>query len=372
MVQLSPLCIICSILLILLINSSFSDKLEVVGDYPPLWHNISESLDGFVSHHNKTLINPWNYLDRMGMYKVLLTVTAESMENLGPDNTGNLLWGLPLQHGWQLETGRLADLSGTSSCGYQSGDPLCISTKSWWSCMNYYLSTIPFLGAVDAGFFEEWPFEIEIQSPEEHVDDFCYGTADCHTFIPEVMIKWRTFLRTKKSSIYKVAPTLSPKEDIISYYLWTAHVASIEGALSKCSERLKYMSAPEARFGISWSNAVEFIAATHFLTNFKDTNIFQAYLPQRMLLASDEGPTIPDLSEEENRVLVTLNLLNEVNTITDGRLLQMWKRSMCSETGRAEGRYLLENMILNPDLVQCNSLKTEETFFWCSGLQCFR
>uniref|UniRef100_A0A4W3ICL1 Protein LEG1-like protein n=1 Tax=Callorhinchus milii TaxID=7868 RepID=A0A4W3ICL1_CALMI len=303
MVQLSPLCIICSILLILLINSSFSDKLEVVGDYPPLWHNISESLDGFVSHHNKTLINPWNYLDRMGMYKVLLTVTAESMENLGPDNTGNLLWGLPLQHGWQLETGRLADLSGTSSCGYQSGDPLCISTKSWWSCMNYYLSTIPFLGAVDTIVV------VFIISP---LDVINFTLTPILSPIASLL----QFLRTKKSSIYKVAPTLSPKEDIISYYLWTAHVASIEGALSKCSERLKYMSAPEARFGISWSNAVEFIAATHFLTNFKDTNIFQAYLPQRMLLASDEGPTIPDLSEEENRVLVTLNLLNEVNTIT--------------------------------------------------------
>ncbi|XP_067839901.1 protein LEG1 homolog [Heptranchias perlo] len=310
--------------------------------------------------NNKTVINPWNYLERMGMYKILLSVTAKYMNNFGPGNTGNVLWGLPLQHGWQFKTGRLADPSNVSTCGHKTGDSLCISTRSWWSCMNYYLSTIPFLGAVEAGFFAEWPFEIEILPPEEHMDDFCYSVADCHVLIPDIMAKWRTLFqflkKTKDFSKNKLLPTISPEEDKVWHHVWKAHVASIEAALPKFSERLTYISAPEAQFGISWGNAVEFIAATHFPTNFNQTNVFQVYLPQRMLLPGDKAPSIPDLSKEQNWALVALDILHRGNKMTDGWLLKVWRRAMCSESGRAEGRYLLENIIANPDLISSGLL----------------
>lgn len=72
---------------------------------PPLWKDVPESLDEFTSQNNKIVINPWNYIERMGMYKLLLNATAKYMTFLGPNNTGNVLWGLPLQHGWQFHTG---------------------------------------------------------------------------------------------------------------------------------------------------------------------------------------------------------------------------------------------------------------------------
>ncbi|GCB70721.1 protein LEG1 homolog [Scyliorhinus torazame] len=348
-----------AIVLLAALLTCFSDvnRQEKAGEsvsYPPLWDNVPDSLDGFVIR-NKTVINPWNYLDRMGMYKMLLNVTAKYMNHFGPSNTGNVLWGLPLQHGWQFKTGRLADPSDMSSCGQQTGDSLCISTTSWWSCMNYYLATIPFLGAVEAGFFDEWPFEIEILPPEDHKDDFCYNTADCHILIPDTMAKWTTFFqflkKTKEFSQNKLSPTIPAEEDNVWQYMWTAHVSSIKAALQKFSERLTYISTPEAQFGISWGNAVDFIAATHFPTNFNQTNIFQVYLPQRMLLATDKAPSILDLSKEENWALVALDILYEGNKMTAGRLLNFWKRSMCSEKGREEGRHLLENAVSNPDLI---------------------
>ncbi|XP_043530972.1 liver-enriched gene 1, tandem duplicate 1 [Chiloscyllium plagiosum] len=324
-------------------------------NYPPLWDNVPDSLAGFVTIHNKTVINPWNYLERMGMYKILLSVTAKYMESFGPRNTGNVLWGLPLQHGWQFNTGRLADPSDATSCGQQTGDPLCISTTGWWSCMNYYLATIPFLGAVEAGFFDEWPFEIEISPPEEHVDDFCYNTRDCHVLIPDTMAKWTHFFqllkKTRDISQSRLLPSISPEEDNVWRHIWIAHVSSIEAALPKFSERLTYISAPEAQFGVSWGSAVEFIAAAHFPTNFNQTNVFQVYLPQRMLLAHDKAPSIPDLSKKENWALVALDILYEGNKMTDGRLLKFWRRAMCSEGGREEGRNLLENIVSNPDLI---------------------
>ncbi|XP_069743067.1 protein LEG1 homolog isoform X2 [Narcine bancroftii] len=291
----------------------------------------------------------------MGMYKILLSVTAEYMSNFAPSNTGNVLWGLPLQNSWQFNTGRLADPSNISSCGQEIGDPLCISTRSWWSCMNYYLATVPFLGAVEAGLFENWPFEIKILPPEEHMDDFCYTIADCHGLNPEMMAKWTTFFqllkRTKEFSQIKLLPTMSSEEDYTWQHMWRAHVASIEAALPKFSDRLAFISASEAQFGVSWANGVEFIAATHFPTNFNQTNSFQVFLPQRMLLPGDQAPSIPDLSKEQNRALVALNTLYEGNKLTGGWLLKVWKRTMCSEKGRAEGRNLLENIVVNPDLI---------------------
>lgn len=83
-----------------------------------------------------------------------------------------------------------------------------------------------------------------------------------------------------------------------------------------CLTRLAYISAPEAQFGVSWANAVEFIALTRFPTNFNQTNSFQVFLPQRMLLAGDKAPSIPDLSKEENRVLVGLDILYKGNQLT--------------------------------------------------------
>ncbi|XP_048453203.1 protein LEG1 homolog isoform X1 [Rhincodon typus] len=344
-----------SALLIHCSNANGQDSVRETVNYPPLWDNVPDSLDSFVTIHNKTLINPWNYQERMGMYKILLNVTAKYMESFGPRNTGNVLWGLPLQHGWQFNTGRLADPSNGTSCGQKTVDPMCISPTSWWSCMNYYLATIPFLGAVEAGFFDEWPFEIEILPPEEHVDDFCYNAKDCHTLIPETMAKWTNFFqllkKTENISQSKLLPSISPEEDTVWHHIWIAHVSSIEAALPKFSERLTYISAPEAQFGVSWGSAVEFIAAAHFPTNFNQTNVFQVYLPQRMLLAHDKAPFIPDLSKEENWVLVALNILYEGNKMTDGWLLKFWKRAMCSERGREEGRNLLENIISNPDLI---------------------
>lgn len=30
--------------------------------------------------------------------------------------------------------GRLADPTGVTTCGLQTGDTMCLSTQSWWSC----------------------------------------------------------------------------------------------------------------------------------------------------------------------------------------------------------------------------------------------
>ncbi|NXS82870.1 LEG1H protein, partial [Erpornis zantholeuca] len=279
--------------------------------YPPLWDLAPESLLDFPVKDNKIVISAWNYRERLGVYKSLLSASAKYFGAFGPQNSGNILWGLPLQHGWQFHTGRLADPSGVTSCGYENGEHLCQSVRSWWSCMNYYLAIIPFLGAVEAGLFGQLPYEIEILPPEERKDDFCYSVKDCWSHMPKLMDDWKAFFEVNKGSA-----AFSFKLDDALGLLWKAHTTSIAYALPKFQDRLKYLSDPEANFGKDWSNAVDFIGATHFLTDLPTTNNFQAFLPPRMLVEGDVLPSISDFTPEQNKVLISMRALHKANKLT--------------------------------------------------------
>ncbi|NWY94358.1 LEG1H protein, partial [Loxia curvirostra] len=316
---------------------------DVIGEdlYPPLWDLAPGNLLDFPVKDNKIVISAWNYQDRLGVYKSLLSASAKYFDAFGPQNSGNILWGLPLQHGWQFRTGRLADPSGVTSCGYENGELLCQSVRSWWSCMNYYLSIIPFLGAVEAGLFGQLPYEVEILPPEEQKDDFCYSVKDCWSRMPKLMDDWKAFFEV---NIFFLNILSSFKLDNALGLMWKAHTSSIAYALPKFHDSLKYLSDPEANFGEDWANAVDFIAATHFSTDLLTTNDFQAFLPPRMLVEGDVLPSICGFSPEQNKVLVSLRALHKVNKITGGLLLKLWQKAMSTEAGRRMGRELIESL----------------------------
>lgn len=69
--------------------------------------------------------------------------------------------------------------------------------------MNYYLSIIPFLGAVEAGLFGEVKYEIEMLPPEDRRDDFCYSVADCRSRIPELMDEWKAYFEVNNLKFFK-------------------------------------------------------------------------------------------------------------------------------------------------------------------------
>ncbi|XP_053316238.1 protein LEG1 homolog [Spea bombifrons] len=313
-----------------------------VKGYPPLWDSAPENLEDFTSHDGSIFINPWNYLERHGMYKILLNVTAQHLDMNDPENKRNILWGLPIQHGWQYRSGRLADT--------QNQDKTYVSPRSWWACMNYYLSAIPFLGAVDAGLFDV-RFPIQLSEPKEYQSDFCYNIPDCYRSVPKPMEGWKAFFEFIKT------PLDVPKEKAESEFLtrmWEAHTQSIRSALLPCSTRLSFMSTKESSFGVDWAAAVEFLAATNFLTDFNSTNNFHYFLPPRILTELDIAPLILDFTTEQNRVVFMLHWLNKFNQLSGGHFLQLWKKAMCSEEGKAAGRDLIQNMITNPAYTPLN------------------
>lgn len=81
-------------------------KNEATGEdiYPPLWDLAPDNLLDYLAN-NKIVINPWNYLERLGAYKILLSSSAKYFNASGYQQFDNILWGLPLQHGWQFRTG---------------------------------------------------------------------------------------------------------------------------------------------------------------------------------------------------------------------------------------------------------------------------
>ena len=81
---------------------------------PPLWDQVPTLDQSNFEQDNqgRLIIDVWNYTNRMSLYKYLITninhcewnSTRTDDLNL---NAGSILWGLPLQHGWQFSSGRL-------------------------------------------------------------------------------------------------------------------------------------------------------------------------------------------------------------------------------------------------------------------------
>ena len=286
---------------------------------PVLWDRVPRGLEDFPVSENSSLIDPWNYLHRQGMYRLLLTATAGAMQEFGASNTGNLLWGLALQHGWQMSSGRLKNFDGSSpwNCGEdilreatvkgeseQQPHDLCISASSWWASLNYYLAVIPFLGAVQAGLFDYWDLRIEILKPAyirvqetEHghppsdnpphwVDQYCTSIPECSQHAPNSLEAWTKFFLTVKNyeephqnTRQDVGAVPLTRLDVFKAYLWHAHVQSIEGRLKRFEDRLVFLSLPEQRFGVGWASLVGFLADTQVVINYNSTVISQVSCP---------------------------------------------------------------------------------------------
>jgi hypothetical protein len=114
---------------------------------PPLWsdvpelnrHNFPTSKDGAL------IVDAWDYLQRMSLYKYMI----ENFNNCAWEvpnkiessylnktdtktNPNSIIWGLPLQHGWQYSSGRLFDP--TVARGNLSSTT--IDPGAWWACMK--------------------------------------------------------------------------------------------------------------------------------------------------------------------------------------------------------------------------------------------
>ncbi|CAO2628187.1 Protein LEG1 homolog [Lemmus lemmus] len=276
--------------------------------YPPFWEESPEQLSDYRLQDGKHVIDPWVFTDRMGLYRIILNQTATYFARYGPENEQNLFWGLPLQFGWQYRTGRLADPTGKTDCGYEPGNPLCVSVDSWWSDANYFLSVLPFLAAVDSGVLGITSDQFIILPPPHDQSKFCYSVSDCKELIGDTMDSWIAFFEYMKLSS-------SDFEGLLKN-LWTAHTSSLEYPVSVFEDRYAYYSKQESKFERNWAIGVNYIAAAYYPTSLIKTYGFQKALPSRILLDTDIAPFIADFSTNQNLVLLSITILGDTDKLT--------------------------------------------------------
>ncbi|KAM9665214.1 LOW QUALITY PROTEIN: protein LEG1 homolog [Trichechus inunguis] len=303
----------------LAVTSNLSDL------YPPLWVESPGQFSDYRMKDGQYIINAWVYPQRMGMYKILLTQTARYFERFAPENEQNVLWGLPLQHGWQYHTGRLADPTHRTNCGYESRNHLCISVDSWWADLNYFLCALPFLAAVDSGVMGISSDQVTLLPPLEDQNLFCLNVSTCRLSFPQTMNNWNTFYQHLK------LPS-STFEDLLKY-LRAAHTTTLKDTLQTFEYKFNNYLKPEVFFMKSWSVSVEYIAASNFPTTLIRTHGFRRACHQ-MLITGDVVPFISDFTALQNTMLFSLNNLHKVDNATGTLSLTVWKNLMKTQFAR--------------------------------------
>ena len=81
-------------------------------DLPILWAEAGSQLSDLPQQDHIVTINPWDYRQRMTLYRLQLAASDQYMGSMGPNTTeGNPLWSLPLQLGWKLRSGKYGSIS---------------------------------------------------------------------------------------------------------------------------------------------------------------------------------------------------------------------------------------------------------------------
>ncbi|XP_010624073.1 protein LEG1 homolog [Fukomys damarensis] len=298
-------------LLVGCISASLAVSSKISDVYPPLWEESPGQFNDYKVENEKYIIDIWNYSQRLGMYKILLNQTTKYFEKFAPDNEQNLLWGLPVHHGWQYHTGRLADPTHRTGCGHRPLEHLCLSVDSWWADVNYFLSIMPFLAAAEAGILGISPDDVIFLPPPKDQKRFCSDVSSCHASFPEAMKNWNEFYQHVKSP--------SSSFDDLLKYIWDAHFSSLKVARKNFQSRSKYYSKPEADFQRNWALFVDYLAPPRFPTTLVRMYEFQKGLPARILLSRDKGPFIRDLTGFQNTVLLLLDFIHKVHKYTGKR-----------------------------------------------------
>lgn len=72
---------------------------------PILWAQTASQLTDLPNQNGVVTPNPWNYLHRLSMLRLLIAATDPYMSSMGTNATDSPVWGLPLQLAWMLTSG---------------------------------------------------------------------------------------------------------------------------------------------------------------------------------------------------------------------------------------------------------------------------
>ncbi|KPP69903.1 hypothetical protein Z043_111307 [Scleropages formosus] len=312
------------------------------GGYPILWDKVPERISQQPPDNGMLVVQPWDYLQRMSLLKWILNATDDYMTSMGPGPNENPLWNLPLQLSWLYKSGRFMV---RLPCSYlpSQADSLTllmvphVGTKvaiprvfHHTAGMNYYLSVIPFLAAVETGTLGQG-LTSQVEALTGVEQDYCTSYSDCYVKHTELMEKWNTFYQVL--CYCSCFPSLHPH---------------VKPNTKLSSTTRKHYSNPEQKFSRIWVDSTEFMAATHLQSSLDKAAPLLIPLPGRVLKEDDSPPNIADLSEAENHALYIFYWMESMNSVLEGVLKTMWRSAMCSIPAREKGQAVLRDLVFEP------------------------
>uniref|UniRef100_A0A4X2LXR0 Uncharacterized protein n=2 Tax=Vombatus ursinus TaxID=29139 RepID=A0A4X2LXR0_VOMUR len=296
-------------------------------------------------------MDPWDYRDRLSMYKMILNYSAKYFTQFGINNTGNAFWMLTTFYGQLYETGRLNDPS-----NYLVNDNTekknFISIKSGWGGINYYVIIPFFLVALKLNFFGTLPYQIELLPQEERRSDFCYSFDECYTSYPQMMAsnsKIFEYLQSReKTSNNTENSTYNTDMDTIVHYIWSGHHSGIDVGKPLFHDKSQFYSTGEKDFTEAFLFTVEFIEEANYPSDLKNSSEFLLGFPHRELTTEDWLIPGWDLNKYEKNLLIIVKIISQINNISGGVLLNIWKTFLISETARKSAQVLIKTIFLFP------------------------
>ncbi|XP_072499379.1 protein LEG1 homolog isoform X3 [Notamacropus eugenii] len=278
--------------------------------YPYLWDQVPRSVEDLPVKDNKIIMDPWNYTDRLIMYKLILNYSAKYFTQFGINNTGNVFWALSIFNGKLYETGRYNDPSNYLVNGRPQKKNF-ISIKGGWGGITYHVTIPFFLAALKLNFFGPLPYPIELLQQEERRSDFCYSFDECNASYPQMIasaLRIFKYLQSReKKSNNSENPTYNTDMEKITHYMWWGHQKGVDAGKP--------------------------------LFYDKQLTIGDWFIPGL------------DFNISEKVLLITTKTISGLNSISGGAFFNIWKKIMMSETARKDAQVLVKIIFLFPRFI---------------------
>lgn len=230
------------------------------------------------------VIDPWLISERSEIGPTLLESTRITSQ-FGEANLGNLLWAIDIQTVWQINTLR------------QQSDPSSkrIDEYSWYSCMNYFLTVVPYLAAIGSNIL---PL-VEFLPPQSNSQDkfpIIYEKID-----PVIATAWTDYFDNIKR--LQIDPTYPVSIDYLQRLLWTAHNCTVALTSLQIQQEMEMLNVKEESFATGFAHFVELLAIFNVNTSYSTMDILKEFFPQRKLTVLDTPPLILDMTPEQNALI---------------------------------------------------------------------
>ncbi len=260
---------------------------------------------------------------RLALYKSMMAQTARD-DITGPGQARHIFWGHGFQLYWQSRSGRLGS------------DPQRINPAQWWGMMNFSLSVIPYLGAVQAGQAKPLAFAPP-PGGEGGLFDLRGGAKRPWQGMVDAWADWFSYLAEKASA---------HDMDTLRLRAWQAHLVCIDAAAALFANAFAALPAPEQDFALGWICMVDFLGAAARPTDLPALDGIDER-PLAPFLLDNEGAVqaLPDNAAITTRAIMALGQMPQEKFAAQNRF---WRRAMRRRAMREQSNEIIAALFAPP------------------------